>query len=201
MHSYGSPTIKNICVFCGSHTGGKPEYSAAATRFGQEIANAKVNLIYGGGRVGLMGTLADAVLSNGGRVTGIMPRGMVEKGISHKGLSNFHVVASMHECKAMMADLADAFVLLPGGIGNWEEFFEIVTWAQLGIHKKPCAVLNTSGYYNSLFAMAAHSVAEGFVRPAHQEMIVIEDDVKRLLARLASAPIPQEMQWMRPSER
>jgi uncharacterized protein (TIGR00730 family) len=158
--------IQRLCVFCGSSTGSRPAYSEAAAELGRALANSGVALIFGGGRVGLMGILADSVLAAGGQAIGVMPRALVEKEIAHPSLTKLHVVESMHQRKAMMADLADAFLLLPGGFGSWEEFCEIVTWLQLDIHRKPCAILNVAGYYDHLLSLADHALAEGFLRPA-----------------------------------
>lgn len=193
--------IKRLCVFCGSSTGSRPIYADAAVQLGSELAKSGVALVFGGGRVGLMGVLADAVLAGGGQAIGVMPRALVEKEIAHSSLTKLHVVESMHERKALMADLADAFLVLPGGFGSWEEFFEVVTWLQLGIHQKPCAMLNVAGYYDSLLAFAAHALSEGFLRAAYKEMLIVEENPARLLARLASARIPREIKWVDPKER
>ncbi|HVT94797.1 MAG TPA: TIGR00730 family Rossman fold protein [Bryobacteraceae bacterium] len=187
--------MRRICVFCGSNVGERPEYREAAVALGRLLARKNYGLVYGGGRVGLMGALAGAALDAGGEVAGVMPRSLVEKEIAHTGLSELHVTGSMHERKAMMEELSDAFILLPGGFGSWDEFCEILTWAQLGIHSKPCGVLNVAGYYDSFFAQMDHAVAEGFVRPSHQRMIVVEQDVELLLARLESAPPVVETKW------
>jgi uncharacterized protein (TIGR00730 family) len=193
--------IRRLCVFCGSSSGTRPDYETAAVRFGEQLSKLKIALVYGGGRVGLMGALADAVLSTGGHAIGVMPRALVEKEIAHTGLTQLHVVKSMHERKALMADLSDAFVLLPGGFGSWEEFCEVVTWSQLGIHQKPCGVLNVAGYYDPLLSMAAHAVAEGFLRPAHSGMLVVEDNPEMLISRLAEVPVVTEVKWIGASER
>ena len=188
--------IEKLCVFCGSSTGSHPVYFEAANQLGRELANAGVTLIFGGGRVGLMGILADSVLAAGGQAIGVIPRSLVEKEIAHTSLTKLHIVESMHERKALMADLADAFVLLPGGFGSWEEFCEIVTWLQLGIHRKPCAILNVAGYYDGLLALADHALAEAFLRPAHREMLIVENNPEALLSRLANAVIPSEVKWV-----
>jgi uncharacterized protein (TIGR00730 family) len=193
--------IEKLCVFCGSSTGSHPAYFEAANQFGRELADAGVTLVFGGGRVGLMGVLADAVLGAGGQAIGVIPRSLVEKEIAHASLTKLHVVESMHERKALMADLADAFVLLPGGFGSWEEFCEIVTWLQLGIHRKPCAILNVAGYYDGLLALAKHALAEGFLRPSHHDMVIVESDPGALLSRLARATLPVEVKWVGQRER
>src|SRR5579864_403214 len=193
--------IQSLCVFCGSSTGSRPIYSETAAQLGQALANSKTALVFGGGRVGLMGILADSVLAAGGQAIGVMPRALVEKEIAHPSLTKLHVVDSMHQRKALMADLADAFLLLPGGFGSWEEFCEIVTWLQLGIHRKPCAILNVAGYYDGLLSLADHALAEGFLRPAHHKMVIVEKQPQALLSRLATAAIPSEVKWVREGER
>jgi uncharacterized protein (TIGR00730 family) len=192
--------INKLCVFCGSNTGARPEYEKAAVAFGKLLANSGITLVYGGGRVGLMGVLADSVLAARGRAIGVMPRALVAKEIAHPGLTQLHVVGSMHERKALMADLVDAFVLLPGGFGSWEEFCEAVTWAQLGIHQKPCGVLNILGYYDALLSLASHAGEEGFVRSVHCDMVIVEEETETLLSRLASAPLISEIKWASASE-
>lgn len=193
--------IKRLCVFCGSNVGVRPEYSQAAVELGRQLAAAGMALVYGGGCVGLMGALADSVLAAGGEAIGVIPQALVDKEIAHTGLTNLHVVKSMHERKQLMADLADAFILLPGGFGSWEEFCEIVTWAQLGIHQKPCGILNVAGYYNALLALASHAVAEGFVQAVYREMVIVENDAEHLLARFGAAPVVKKIKWAGAPER
>jgi uncharacterized protein (TIGR00730 family) len=193
--------IQRLCVFCGSSSGARPVYAEAAAELGRELVKSGVTLVFGGGRVGLMGIVADAVLAAGGQAVGVMPRALVEKEIAHTSLTKLHVVESMHQRKALMADLADAFLLLPGAYGSWEEFLEVVTWLQLGIHHKPCALLNVAGYCDALLSQASHAVAEGFLRPAHKEMLMVEENPARLLARLEAARIPSETKWVDPKER
>ena len=193
--------IKQLCVFCGSSTGNNPAYASAAEDLGRALAAAGIALIFGGGRVGLMGALANAVLSAGGRAIGVIPKPLAQKEIAHTSLTELRIVNSMHERKALMADLADAFVLLPGGFGSWEEFCEIFTWLQLGIHRKPCGVLNVAGYYDSLLLQAARAVSDGFVPASHLESLTIETDPRRLLSRLAEAPVLQEAKWISKQER
>jgi uncharacterized protein (TIGR00730 family) len=176
-------------------------YAEAATALGRELANSGVALVFGGGCVGLMGILADSVLAAGGQAIGVMPRALVEKEIAHRSLTKLHVVESMHQRKALMADLADAFVLLPGGFGSWEEFCEIVTWLQLGIHRKPCAVLNVAGYYDALLSLADHALAEGFVRPTHRDMVIVEENPQALLSRMATTSVHCEVKWARAQDR
>jgi uncharacterized protein (TIGR00730 family) len=196
-----SHRIQQLCVFCGSSSGNNPAYANAAEHLGRELAAAGIGLVFGGGRVGLMGALANAVLAAGGRAVGVIPKSLVEKEIAHTSLTELRIVNSMHERKALMADLADAFVLLPGGFGSWEEFCEIFTWLQLGIHRKPCGVLNVAGYYDSLIAQASRAVSDGFLRASHLESLMIETDPSALLSRLASAPILQETKWISKQER
>jgi hypothetical protein len=160
-----------------------------------------MGLVYGGAQVGLMGVVADAVMAAGGHVNGVIPRALVQRELAHTGLNKLHVVGSMHERKAMMADLADAFILLPGGFGSWEEFCEIITWSQLGLHQKPCGVLNVAGYYDALMQLCSHAVQEGFVRAAHGELVIVEAGVSALLARLATAPVLTEVKWVKKAER
>jgi uncharacterized protein (TIGR00730 family) len=193
--------VRRLCVFCGSSSGARPIYAEAAAELGRELVKSGVALVFGGGRVGLMGVVADSVLAAGGQAIGVMPRALVEKEIAHTSLTKLHVVESMHQRKAMMADLADAFLLLPGGYGSWEEFLEVVTWLQLGIHRKPCALLNVAGYYDALLSLASHALAEGFLRPAHKEMLIVEENPTRLLARLEAARVPSETKWVDPKER
>jgi uncharacterized protein (TIGR00730 family) len=191
-----SRNIRRLCVFCGSSAGHRAVYAEAAERLGAHLAGAGIGLVYGGGRVGLMGKVADAVLSGGGEAIGVIPRDLADKEIAHSSLTKLHIVGSMHERKAMMADLSDAFVLLPGGFGSWEEFCEIVTWLQLGIHRKPCGVLNVAGYYDALLAQSAHAVAEGFLSAAHRDMIVVGDSAAELLAQLAAIELPVNAKWL-----
>ena len=193
--------IERLCVFCGSSSGNNPAYTDAAEHLGRELSAAGIALVFGGGRVGLMGVLANAVLSRGGRAVGVMPKALVEKEIAHTSLTELRIVNSMHERKALMADLAHAVVLLPGGFGSWEEFCEIFTWLQLGIHQKPCGVLNVGGYYDSLLRQASRAVSDGFVPASHLESLIIETDPRRLLARLAAAPVLQEAKWIHKQER
>ena len=173
--------LNSLCVFCGSSDGSRPEYAAAAEAMGVALAGAGIQLVYGGAHVGLMGRIADAALGAGGRVVGVMPTVLVEKEVAHRGLSELHEVASMHERKALMADLSDGFVSLPGGAGTLEEAFEVWTWAQLGIHAKPVAFLNTGGYFNTLIALVDHMVEEKFLRRQHADMLIVKPGVDELI--------------------
>lgn len=176
--------MKRICVFCGSSSGSRPEYRAAAEELGAELVRRSIGLVYGGGNVGLMGVIADAVLDAGGEVVGVIPENLVTKEVGHKGLTKLHVVRSMHERKALMADLSDAFIALPGGFGTLEEFCEIVTWSQLGLHTKPCGILNVQGYYSPLLAMFDHAVKERFLKLENRALVLAQDSVSELLRAL-----------------
>ena len=176
--------MKRICVFCGSSSGSRSEYRAAAEELGAELVRRKIGLVYGGGNVGLMGVLADAVLKAGGEAVGVIPENLTAKEVGHKGLTKLHVVHSMHERKALMADLSDAFIALPGGFGTFEEFCEIVTWSQLGLHAKPCGILNVLGYYSSLIAMFDHAVQERFLKPENRALVLAQGSVAELLQAL-----------------
>jgi uncharacterized protein (TIGR00730 family) len=193
--------MRRICVFCGSSAGARPEYAGAARTLGALLAERGIGLVYGGGRVGLMGVVADAVLEAGGEAVGVIPEALVRREVGHAGLTELHVVASMHERKARMADLADAFVALPGGFGTFEEFCEVLTWSQLGIHPKPCGLLNVAGYYAPLLAMFDHAASEAFVRPQHRALVLEESAPARLLDRLAAFVPPVTEPWITPRER
>ena len=182
--------MNRICVFAGSSTGTRPEYRTAAQALGRALAARGIGLVYGGARVGPMGAVADAVLTAGGEATGVIPAAMAAKEIAHDGLTDLRVVSSMHERKATMADLADAFIALPGGWGTWEELFETVTWGQLGLHHKPCGLLNVRGYFDPLLSFVTHAVEEGFVRREHARMLVVSSAPEPLLDLLAASAVP-----------
>ena len=173
--------MKRICVFCGSSPGARQEYIDAAREMGRALARRNIGLVYGGGNVGLMGEIATAAEEAGGEVIGVIPKWLVDREVAYTALKDLRVVNSMHERKALMAGLSDGFVALPGGLGTIEEFFEAATWAQLGIHKKPCGLLNVCGYYDSLMTFLDHSTEELFVRPENRGMIMIEEDPDRLI--------------------
>jgi len=184
-------------VFSGSRPGTRPAYATAARVFGQRLVARGIGLVYGGASVGLMGEVAGAVLAAGGDVVGVIPRGLAQKEIAHRGLSQLHLVETMHERKAMMADLADGFVALPGGFGTLDELFEIVTWAQIGIHQKPIGLLDAEGFFAPLVAMAAHVVAEGFAPSEHVAMLLVDADPELLLDRMtAYRPAPLGPKWL-----
>ena len=176
--------IKTICVFCGSSTGSNPVYAEAAMKLARFLISEKIRLVYGGANVGLMRILADTMLASGGNVIGIMPKSLVEKEVAHSGLSEMHIVSGMHERKALMADLSDAFIALPGAFGTLDELFEVLTWNQLGILHKPVGLLNIHGFFNSLTALLDHAVDEKFLRPEHRGLLIMEEDEKILLERL-----------------
>jgi len=188
--------MRRVCVFSGSSDGVRPEYRAAAEELGRLLSGRGIGVVYGGARVGLMGTLADAVLAAGGDVTGVIPAALVAKEVAHTGLSDLRVVESMHQRKALMSDLADAFIALPGGWGTLEEFFEVLTWAQLGLHRKPCGLLNVHGYFDGLLAFLSHTIDEGFVRPEYAPMIAVAATPGVLLDRLASSTPPAVEKWL-----
>lgn len=192
--------MKRICVFCGSNPGTNPAYVEAAVTVGTLLASRQIGLVYGGGHVGMMGTIADAVLARGGEVIGVIPIALAEKEVEHKGLTELHVVKSMHERKALMADLADGFIALPGGFGTFEEYCEIITWAQLGFHHKPCGLLNVAGYYNHLLAMIDHGVAQQFIRPVHRQLVIDDTDAEHLLDRMAAFVPPVIDKWIKRDE-
>ncbi|HEY6352588.1 MAG TPA: TIGR00730 family Rossman fold protein [Candidatus Angelobacter sp.] len=191
-----------ICVFCGSSVGARPAYAAAARRLGELMAGRGIGLVFGGGCIGLMGAIADAVLTGGGEVTGVIPDGLMRREIGHRGVTKLHVVETMHQRKALMADLSDAFVALPGGYGTLEEFAEIVTWSQLGIQIKPCALLNIEGYWDGLLAFLDHSVEENFVRQENRDMIVVGTTPEEILDRIRSWTSPKHVEkWLDPGKR
>jgi len=188
--------MKRVCVFCGSRDGTRDQYVASARQMGQALARRGIGLVYGGGGIGLMGILADAALSAGGDVVGVIPEALMAREVAHGGLTDLRVVASMHERKALMAELSDAFVALPGGFGTLEEFCETLTWVQLGIHRKPCGLLNVEGFFDPLLSFFDHAVRERFVSPDHRSLVVVEEDPERLLDALARWEPPALERWM-----
>ncbi len=192
--------MSRLCVFCGSSAGDRPGYADAARRLGAELVARGIGLVYGGGKVGLMGVLADAVLTQGGQAIGIIPEPLVARELAHRGLTELRIVGSMHERKATMAALADGFIALPGGFGTLEETFEILTWAQLGIHAKPVGVLNVEGYWDGLRQLVGQAVAEGFVRPEYAELLMFAETPAALLDRFAAWRPPDiPRAWLDPS--
>ncbi len=178
--------MKRLCVFCGSAIGRQTVYADAARALAVALLDRGLGLVYGGGSVGLMGTIADAVLAGGGEVIGVLPKGLARKELAHDGLTELHLVGSMHERKALMASLADGFVALPGGLGTLEEILEILTWAQLGIHRKPVGLVDVGGYWGGLLALLRHAVGEGFVRPEYAARLLVEPGPDALLHRFAA---------------
>ena len=192
--------MKSVCVFCGSHPGDDPAYERAARALGETLAGAGIELVYGGGRVGLMGAVADAALAAGGEVTGVMPKALVDRYIAHTGLTRLHVVGSMHERKATMSELSEGFVALPGSTGTLEEFFEVLTCAQLGEHGKPCGLLNVAGYYDPLLAVFDHMVDRGFLKDKHRAMVLVETEPTAMLGRFEAYRPPKTAKWIDRSE-
>jgi uncharacterized protein (TIGR00730 family) len=192
--------MRRLCVFCGSSIGIRKSYEEAAQAMGRILASRGIGLVYGGGNVGLMGVIADAVMAHGGNVIGVIPQPLADREIAHPGITELRVVDSMHTRKAMMAELADGFIAMPGGVGTFEEFFEVVTWTQLGLHRKPCGLLNVSGFYAPLAAFIDQAVSEGFIKPVHRAAIVVDDDPERLLDTLLSIKLPDVPKWIRREE-
>jgi uncharacterized protein (TIGR00730 family) len=188
--------MKSICVFCGSSPGDSAEFVEVAKEMGREIAARGMRLVYGGGNVGLMGAVADSALTHGAEVIGVIPRSLMQKEIGHRGLSELRVVASMHERKNTMADLSDAFIAMPGGFGTLEEFCEVVTWTQLGLHQKPCGLLDVAGFYRPLLQMFDSAVAHRFIRPQHRDLVHVASTPAALLDRLAAAPTLLVDKWI-----
>ena len=190
--------MKNICVFCGSSPGAQPDYMQAAEELGKELLARDIGLVYGGASVGLMGKVATTVLDGGGRVIGVMPESLVEKEVALDRLQDLRVVGSMHERKALMAKLSDGFVGLPGGLGTAEEFFEVVTWAQLGFHRKPCGLLNICRYYEDLISFLDRAVDQKFIRPEHRSMVLVNDDPGELLNQFVTYHPPKidKAEWI-----
>jgi uncharacterized protein (TIGR00730 family) len=185
-----------VCVYAGSNPGTDPAYAEATRALGAELAERGIGLVYGGGKVGLMGVVADTVLAAGGEAIGVMPQALIDREIGHAGLTELKVVSSMHERKAEMAELADAFIALPGGIGTLEELVEVYTWSQLGIHEKACGLLNVRGYYNGLVEFLDHAAGEGFLRPQHRAVLSVAADPAELLDALAAYEPPRVAKWL-----
>ncbi len=193
--------FRRICVFCGSNLGISRVYKDAAVTLGRLLAARGIELVYGGGNIGLMGVLADAVLVSGGRVIGVIPESLMAKEVGHAGLTELHIVKSMHERKALMADLSDGFIAMPGGFGTFEEFCEIVTWSQLGIHSKPCGLLNVEGYYDPLLRLFDHAVREGFLREENRRLVLEDHDPEQLLGKMAQFHARVVGKWISGDER
>lgn len=189
-------SIRRLCVFCGSSPGRQPVYAEAAQTLGHLLAQHGIGLVYGGASVGLMGTVADAVLGAGGEAIGVIPRALAAREVAHAGLTDLQVVGSMHQRKARMSELADAFVALPGGFGTLEEFCEVLTWSQLGLQAKPCGLLNIAGYWSPLLTLVDHAVAEQFVRPVHRGLVLEDQEPARLLKKLGEWQAPALPRWV-----
>ena len=188
--------LRAICVYCGASTGHAPTHAAAASLLGAELARQQITLVYGGGRVGLMGVVADAVMRAGGEVIGVIPKALMDTEVGHEHISRLLVVKDMHERKAMMSDYADAFIALPGGLGTLEELFEMLTWSQLGFHEKPIGLLNVNGFYDGLLDFIAYQVREGFVRPEHAKLLLNDAQVSALIEQLQSFEMPEGVSWL-----
>jgi uncharacterized protein (TIGR00730 family) len=188
--------MKRICVFCGSSAGSQAEYRACAQQLGAELTRRKIGLVYGGGNVGLMGAIADSVLQAGGDAIGVIPEHLMTREVGHKRLTKLHIVHSMHERKALMADLSDAFIALPGGFGTLEEFCEVLTWSQLGLHAKPCGIVNVLGYYTPLLAMLDHAVQERFLKPQNRALVLAGDTPSELLQAFDDWRPVQVEKWL-----
>ncbi len=188
--------MKSICVFCGSSHGAQPAYTVAARALASTMVKNDIELVYGGGNVGLMGVIGDTVMQSGGKVTGVIPKPLMEKEVGHEGLTNLHVVADMHERKALMASLSEGFIALPGGWGTLEELFEVMTWLQLGFHEKPCAVYNVNNYFDSLLAFLGNATEQGFVKRLHHDMLIHGDEPEALLQRMSDFTPPDTKKWI-----
>ena len=192
--------MQSVCVFCGSSPGLDPAYTEAARSLGRTLAKANIRLVFGGGHVGLMGVVSNAAIEAGGEAIGVIPKFLVERELAHTGLTDLRIVGSMHERKAMMSDLSEGFITLPGGTGTLEEFFEILTWAQLGEHEKPCGLLNVAGYYDSLLTVFDQMVNRGFLSEPNRDLVLVESEPERLLQRLESYQPPKTAKWIDRSE-
>lgn len=192
--------MNSTCVFCGASAGHDPAFSQAARTLGRFLAERDITLVYGGGNIGLMGVLADAVLDGGGRVIGVIPKMLVDKELAHHGITDLRIVGSMHERKALMADLADGFIALPGGYGTVEEFSEVLTWGQLGLHAKPLGILNVSGYYDHFLRFLDHAVATRLLRPEHRQLVLEATDVAQLWQRMQDWQALPTPKWIQPDE-
>lgn len=193
--------MKAVCVYCGSSPGVRPEYAEVARVLGKTMAEQGLALVYGGGKVGLMGIVADSALAHGGTAIGIIPDALMQKEVGHRGLTELHVVRNMHERKQLMADRADAFIAMPGGVGTFEELFETFTWAQLGYHDKPVGLLNVAGFYDGMLAFLSHAVSEGFLKQVHADMLHVSSSPSGLLGKLAAAPRVHVDKWQAAREK
>lgn len=188
--------MKRVCIYCGSRTGEHPAYREAAVRLGRLLVERELELVFGAGSIGLMGVVADTVLAEGGKVIGVIPKFLSAREILHQAMTETHVVDTMHERKALMEELSDAFIALPGGLGTFEELFEILTWSQLGLHRKNIGLLNVRNYFDPLLSQIDHSIAEGFVKPKNRDLFVVSDDPAKLLDLLEQHTLPVVKRWM-----
>jgi len=188
--------FRRLCVFCGSSTGNRPSYRAAAEQLGAMMVERGIDLVYGGGNIGLMGVLADTVLARGGRVIGVIPESLMAKEVGHTGLTELRIVNSMHERKALMSDLSDGFIALPGGFGTFEEFCEVVTWSQLGLQSKACGLLNVESYYAPLLELIDRAVREGFLREENRQLVLDDEDPQRLLEKMSKFRPAPVAKWI-----
>lgn len=193
--------IKSLCLYCGSSRGNNPAYTLAARQFGETLAKLNIKLVFGGGRVGLMGVAADACLAMGGEVIGVIPKLLMDKEVGHTGLSKLHVVANMHDRKALMTRLADGFVALPGGYGTLDELFEALTWLQLNYHRKPVGILNINGFFDHLIAFLDHARDQRFLRDLHRESLSVDADLERLIEKMRHAEAPDTGKWLDEADR
>jgi len=188
--------MKRLCVYCGSSPGRQPDYAQVARQLARAMVSKNINLVYGGASVGIMGEIANAVLEEGGEVIGIIPKGLFKKEVAHTGITELREVDSMHERKSLMADLSDGFIALPGGFGTIEEIFEIITWSQLGMHRKPCGLLNVCHYYDKLISFLDHAVSEQFIKATHRSTILIDKCPNALLEKLEEYKAPETAKWI-----
>src|SRR6516164_954691 len=188
--------IRRICVFCGSNLGTNPAYQKAASVLARILVARQIEIVYGAGNVGLMGALADSVLAAHGTVIGVIPESLVAREVAHQALTKLHIVQSMHERKALMSDLSDAFMALPGGYGTLEEFCEVLTWSQLGLHRKPCGLLNVDDYYGALLGLLERAVSEGFLHPVHRSLLLAGSEAERLIDVLSESQVPELDKWI-----
>lgn len=189
-------TIQSLCVYCGASAGNSPVYAEAAGQLAASLVKNQIALVYGGGHVGLMGKIADAVLAQGGRVTGVIPQALMETEVGHHHLTELIIVKDMHERKAMMAELSDGFIAMPGGIGTLEELFEVLTWSQLGFHEKPVGLLNTADFFDGLISFLQHQVAQGFLKPEHVELLLMDADPNQLITKLQNFEMKAGISWL-----
>ena len=188
--------MKAVCVYCGSSSGILPLYAQAARQLAAELVSGNMSLVYGGGNVGLMGIIADEVLRLGGEVTGVIPQALMDKEVGHRGLTGLHIVKNMHERKALMAELSDGFIAMPGGMGTLEELFEVLTWSQLGFHEKPTGLLNVNGFYQGLLSFLNHTTEQGFLKPAHLDLLIADDQPQALLKKMQSYQPVHIKKWL-----